>query len=85
MRFAWERENTAATVAVEQSAASRLIFIAYNILWWLPIVFTVIGTIDYRTGFVAFFVITIIRAVANLYRNNALTREQAELFPFRAP
>jgi hypothetical protein len=39
----------------------------------------------HRTGSVAFFVITIIRTGANLYRNNVLTPEQAESFPLRAP
>ena len=43
------------------------------------------GVIDYRTGFIAFFVVIIIRAVANLYRNNVLTLEQAVLFPLRIP
>jgi hypothetical protein len=85
MRFAWEREQQGDTTAVEQGTLSRLIYVAYNILWWLPLVFTILGTIDYGTGFVAFLVITIIRAAANLYRNNFLTREQAERFPFRAP
>jgi len=41
--------------------------------------------IDYRTGFIAFFVVIIIRAVANLYRNNILKWEQAEIFPLRIP
>jgi len=85
MRFAWQRENSANHVSVEQSAASQLIFIAYNVVWWIPIVLTFIGTIDYRTGFIAFFVVTIIRAGANLYRNNVLKPEQAESFPLRAP
>jgi hypothetical protein len=85
MRFAWIRENSADTVPVKQSFASRLIFIAYNLVWWLPILLTFVGIIDYRTGFVAFFAITIIRAGANLYRNNVLTPEQAESFPLRAP
>jgi NADPH:quinone reductase-like Zn-dependent oxidoreductase len=43
------------------------------------------GIIDYRTGFFTFFVITIIRAGANLYRNNLLEPEQAESFPLRSP
>jgi len=43
------------------------------------------GIIDYRTGFIAFFIIIIIRAIANLYRNNVLTLEQAVLFPLRIP
>jgi hypothetical protein len=41
--------------------------------------------IDYRTGFIALFIITVIRAGANLYRNNLLSPEQAESFPLRAP
>lgn len=41
--------------------------------------------IDYRTGFIAFFVVIIIRDVANLYRNNILKWEQAEIFPLRIP
>jgi hypothetical protein len=41
--------------------------------------------IDYRTGFIVFFIVTILRAAANLYRNNVLTPEQAESFPLRAP
>jgi hypothetical protein len=41
--------------------------------------------IDYRAGFVSFFVLIIVRAVANVYRNNFLTLEQAERFPLRVP
>ena len=39
----------------------------------------------YRTGFIAVFVVIIIRGAANLYRNNVLTMEKAEIFPFRIP
>ena len=85
MRFAWERENQADTTAIEQGPIGRLILIAYNILWWLPLLLTLLGTIDYRTGFVAFFVITIFRSLANMVRNNLLPRHQAERFPLRAP
>ena len=85
MRFAWLRENAANYVSVKQSFANRLTFIAYNVVWWIPIVLPFTKTIDYRTGFVAFFVVTIIRAAANLYRNNVLKPEQAESFPLRAP
>ena len=49
--------------------------------WWIPIILAF--TIDYRMGFIAFFIVVIIRAVANLYRNNFLTLEQAEIYPFR--
>jgi hypothetical protein len=85
MRFAWLRENSANTVSVEQSFTNRFIFVVYNAVWWLPVVLRVFGTIDYGTAFLAFFVYTLIRAVANLYRNNALTPEQAESFPLRSP
>ena len=40
---------------------------------------------SYRTGFIAVLVVIIFRAVANLYRVNALTLEQAERFPLRIP
>ena len=85
MRFAWLRKKSDNHVSVKPSFTNRLIFIAYNVVWWIPIVLPFIGIIDYRTGFIAFFVITIIRAAANLYRNNVLTPEQAECFPLRAP
>ena len=85
MRFAWEREKSANYVPVKQSFASRLIYIAYNVVPLILIVLPFAKTIDYRTGFIAFFVIIFIRAGANLYRNNVLKPEQAESFPFRAP
>jgi len=85
MRFAWLRENSANHVSAKQSFTNRLIFIAYNVVWWIPIVLPFTKTIDYRTGFIAFFVVTIIRAGVNLYRNNVLKPEQAESFPLRAP
>jgi hypothetical protein len=40
---------------------------------------------DYRTGFIAFFWIVVIRAIVNAYRNNFLTLEQGERFPLRVP
>jgi hypothetical protein len=85
MRFAWLREKAAAGTSVEQSAANRLIVAAYNLVWWVPIVLPITKTIDYGAGFIAFTVITAVRLSANLYRNNVLTLEQAERFPFRAP
>jgi hypothetical protein len=85
MRFAWLRENSDDQVPAKPSLANRLVFIAYNLIWWLPIVLGFFKVIDYHTAFIAFFAITIIRAIANLIRNNILTLEQAESFPFRAP
>jgi len=85
MRFAWLQENSENTVSVEQSLISRLVYVAYNVVWWIPVVLAVVGILDYGTAFWAFFVLTLIRAVANLYRNNFLTPEQAESFPLRSP
>ncbi len=56
---------------------------AFNATFWIALLFPFIGIIDYRTGFIAFFVVTIIRLVANLIRNNVLKPERADNFPFR--
>jgi hypothetical protein len=85
MRFAWLREQSGKDEAVQQSPVNRLIFIAYNVIWWIPIVLGFTKVIDYRTASIAFLVITIFRALANLFRNNVLKGEQAEYFPLRAP
>ena len=85
MRFAWLRENSANIDSVEQSFTSRLVYVVYNVAWWIPVVLAVVGAIDYGTASLAFFVYSLIRAVANVYRNNALTPEQAESFPLRSP
>ena len=87
MRFAWLRKDSANHVSVKQGFTHplNLIMVAYNVVWWIPIVLPFTKTIDYRTGFIAFFVFIIIRAGANLYRNNVLKPEQAESFPLRSP
>jgi hypothetical protein len=83
MRFAWLRKNSAGHVSGKQATSNQLIRMAYNVAWWIPILLTFIGTIDYSTGFVAFAIITLVRLVANLYLNNVLEAQQAESFPFR--
>jgi hypothetical protein len=85
MRFAWLQRKAANGGTVPQSAANQVTLAAYNLVWWIPIVLSVAKIIDYGTGFVAFAVVTAARLGANLYRNNVLTLEQAERFPFRAP
>jgi hypothetical protein len=84
MRFAWINKDSADDIPAKESSIRRVIYIVYNIIWWIPIVLAVIKIIDYWTAFIALFVLTIIRAVVNLYRNNVLTSEQAESFPLRA-
>ena len=87
MWFAWIRKNSADPVPAKLRFTHplNLIFVAYNIVWWIPIILSFTKTIDYRTGFIAFFVLIVIRAFANLYRNNFLTVDQAESFPLRVP
>jgi len=87
MRFALLRKNSADPVPAKLRFTHplNLLMIAYNVVWWIPIVLTFTKTIDYRTGFIAFFVVTIIRLIANLLRNNVLKPEQAESFPLRSP
>jgi len=85
MRFAWQRENSGEEVSANQSTTSRIIYIFYNVVYWLPIVLTIFGVIDYRTGFITFSIILIIRAAANLYRNNVPMADDGEYFALRSP
>ena len=87
MRFAWQKKKSADHVSdtKKTTGLTGLIMAAYNIIWWIPIVLTFIRIIDYQTGFIAFLIITIIRLIANLLRNNVLAQEQAEKFPLRMP
>jgi len=63
-----------------------LAFWAYNApVYWLPIILPFTPVMDYNAGFIAFFIVVIVRAFVNFYRNNFLTLEQAERFPLRIP
>ena len=84
MRFAWLRKKDG-TEDPTMSTAARLVYIAYNVVWWLPVVFVIVGVWSYRVGAVGFVVVTVCRALANLYRNNALPIEAAQRFPLRSP
>jgi hypothetical protein len=85
MRFAWLQETSKNSVPARQSAINRLILIAYNVIWWVPLVLGFAKVVGYRTGFVAFMIITVLRAIANAVRNNVLAPEQAQTFPLRQP
>jgi hypothetical protein len=84
MRFAWQRKNSPDYASVKQGCAVQLLRLAYNVIWWVPIVLTLVKVMDYRTGFILVIVLTLVRLAANVYVNNTLTAEQAEGFPFRA-
>ena len=87
MQLAWQRKKSAGDAPSKRvfTHPLNLIMVAYNVAWWIPIILPFTNTIDYRTGFIAFFVVSLIRLVANFIRNNALKPEQAESFPLRAP
>ena len=85
MRFAWLREDSDEPAPAKPGPVNRLVFITYNLVWWVPIVLGFTRVLDYTVAFVTFFAITMVRAIANLVRNHLLTLEQAELCPFRAP
>ena len=84
MRFAWLRtkENRDAPAA---TLGERLILVAYNVAFWVPVVMPILGVISYRVGFVAFLAITVVRALINGYRINVMPVAAAERMPFRQP
>ena len=86
MRFARLRKNADDQNPAKPDFLRQTIMVIYNLVWWLPLALVLIGTIDDFAGFASFTVITLARAIANWYRNNApLTLEQAEVFPLRTP
>ena len=84
MRFAWLRKKQRSEDPT-MSTGERLIFIGYNVIWWLPVVLVIFDVWSYRTGAIGFVVVTVARALLNLYRNNLLPIEAAQRFPLRAP
>ena len=85
MRFAWIREKSGKDKNIESGILNIIIMVIYNVIWWLPIILSFTKVMDYKTGYIFFFVITVVRAISNLFRNNILKGETAEKFPFRAP
>jgi hypothetical protein len=87
MRFAWLRKHSGDSIPVKLRFTHplNLIFVAYNVIYWIPIILPFTKAIDYRTGSIAFFAVIIIRGIANLLRNNVLRPEQGEKFPLRIP
>ena len=84
MRFAWLRSEEGREAPVATSA-ERVTLVAYNAVWWIPVVLPVLGVISVRAGFVAFLVITVVRALINAYRINVMPVAAAERLPLRQP
>ncbi len=84
MRFAWLRKKQGVEDPT-MSTGARLVFIGYNVIWWFPVVLVVLGLWSYRAGAVGFVMVTVFRALLNLYRNNLLPLDVAQRFPLRSP
>ena len=86
MRFAWLRKKSGDSVPAKLRASHplNLAYLVYNAVYWVPIILTFARVIDYRTGFVAFFAVILVRSAANLARNNIIRPELAEAFPLRS-
>ena len=86
MRFAWLKKNTPNQVVMKRGVAHplSLIRMAYNIIWWVPMLLSFTHVIDYRAGFIAFFSVTVFRLFINIYVNYALDIEKFERFPLKA-
>jgi hypothetical protein len=61
------------------------ILILYNAVYWIPMVLPWTSLMSYRQGVVGLVILIGFRATANVYRNNRMTFEQAEVFPLRIP
>jgi len=85
MRFAWLRKTAYSDRTFPPSGTDRALLVSYNLIWWIPIVLPLAQVISYHAGFVAFFLITVLRAAVNAYRINVLPPEKAMAFPLRQP
>lgn len=84
MRFAWLRAKESRD-APAATSRQRLTLIAYNVVWWVPVVLSILGVMSYRVGFIAFLAVTMVRAMVNGYRINVMPVAAAERFPLRQP
>ena len=86
MRFAWLRKKSDDPIPAKLRFTHplNLIYLTYNFIYWIPIVLPFTGAIDYTTGFILFFIVIVIRGIANIVRNNIIKPEQGETFPLRA-
>ncbi len=85
MRFAWLRETEYPEGTFQPKWPAKVLFILYNVVWWIPVILAFTKAINYRAGFIAFFIVTLFRGIANAYRINVLRPEKAMVFPFRSP
>lgn len=85
MRFAWLRSKDGRDQPPAMSSAGRVSYVAYNLVWWVPVALALLGILSYWAGSLGFLVMSVIRAVVNVYRINVLPVEAAQRFPLRSP
>lgn len=85
MRFAWLRTSEGSESSPVMSPTGRLVLIAYNVVWWVPVVLPVVGFVSYRAGTIGFLAVTMARAAINLYRTNVMSIDEAQRSPLRQP
>ncbi|UCC17112.1 MAG: hypothetical protein JSU58_00745 [Dehalococcoidales bacterium] len=86
MRFARLKKNSSNHIPVKRGVTHPLSLfrLAYNVIWWMPMLLSFTGVIDYRAGIIAFFAVTVFRLCINIYVNYALDLEKFERFPLKA-
>lgn len=86
-RFAWDRARADDPTPrkVGPGHPYTWILVAYNVVYWVPIVLPFTGHLSYHEGAIGLALVVAVRTGANLVRNNLLTLEQAEIFPLRIP
>jgi hypothetical protein len=85
MRFAWLHKQPDYSGTAQPGCLNQFVFSTYNLIYWIPAVLLVVGTLDYEPAFAAFTLINVVRALINAYRVNVLSPAQAIFFPLRAP
>lgn len=67
------------------TSRERLIFMAYNPVWWVPIVRAIVGAISYWGRHARVLHPDAIRALLHAYLINVMPAEAAQRFPLRIP
>ena len=67
------------------TSVDRMVFVAYNVIWWVPVILAVLGIVSFWAGSLGFLIMNMLRAAVNAYRNNLLPVEAAQRFPLRSP